>query len=217
MSCPPPYRPPQHSYPPTPKPPLARPSREQTPGPCVPAGVERLPAEEAHSAGPEDGDGIHWHGESLPGQRMGLSPHLCPSVPPPQRAASHSCSLSTPPTAGRGAGRCGGGGRGTLQALVEKDGEGPESHCLARSPLPALSPTAFRRASNMGAGWGIGARSVLHLKSKPLAGGEAARLAQTAEGGGRKARGELLQPLEEPQGACMGMGYPHRIRAFGGA
>lgn len=47
-------------------PPTLRPSRKavwECPGPCVPPGMEGLPAEETNSAGPANRDGVHWHGE----------------------------------------------------------------------------------------------------------------------------------------------------------
>lgn len=75
-------------------------------GPCVPPGVERLPAEETHSAGPATGDGTHRDGESLlpwgwgwggagSGQCLGPSPPVCPSVPPPRSTAPSSPLLPT--------------------------------------------------------------------------------------------------------------------------
>lgn len=42
----------------------------------VSLGVERLPAEETHSAGPADGDGVHRHGECPPPR-----PYTAPSCP----------------------------------------------------------------------------------------------------------------------------------------
>lgn len=43
-------------------------------GPCVPPGVEGLPAEEAYSAGPANGDGVHWHGKPPPHPGQELEP-----------------------------------------------------------------------------------------------------------------------------------------------
>lgn len=51
-------------------------------GPACPPGVEGLPAEETYSAGPANGDGVHWHGKPPPHLRQGLGVSQSMGSPP---------------------------------------------------------------------------------------------------------------------------------------